>query len=86
MEFKNKLINGIYTSQYVASYENAGGKIIDVPLYDRKKFISWLKSLTIHDRKLTKDEIYYIYRHRYYMRTNGNSVLEYFAKEFLKGA
>ena len=82
--FENKIINGIHASRYAASYENAGGKITGLPRYDRD-FIEWLKTLFINDRKLTEEEIDYIYRYAQ-TRRNGKLELQENAKEFLKGA
>lgn len=73
MMFENKIIKGIHTSRYVASWTKEVGKIT-------YKFRMWLMSLRIDGEPLTNDEVQYIYNYA----TNGKLELEnsayYFAK------
>ena len=51
---ENPLINGVYSSRYIASYSNVVGKIY--PWQFRK----WLESLTVNGSKLSEEDITFL--------------------------
>ena len=71
--FKNKLINDVHASRYIASWLKAGGSLYYGE--DIDNFRDWLLSL-----KLTEDEAQDIV----YLATNGKLELEASAKKFIK--
>lgn len=74
--FENKLIENIYISRFIASWEQAGGNC-------RKDFVlfrKWLSSLIINGRHLTDGEICDIL----FIAGNGKMELEDSAKAFIK--
>lgn len=71
--FKNKVINGIHCSRYVASWKATG-------LKTNYLFKLWLEQLVINGRKLTEGEVKFIYN----FGTNGKLELESDAKFFAK--
>lgn len=71
--FENKEINGILCSRYVASWRVTGCKT-------NYLFRLWLEQLVINGRKLTGEEVRYVYNYA----TNGKLELETNAKLFAK--
>jgi hypothetical protein len=84
MEFGNPIVNGIHATRYVASFENAGGKVTGIGRLD-KPFMDWLRQLIINGRPLTEEEIDQIDDAAKMMR-NGKFELQENAKKFLKAA
>lgn len=86
MCFENKIIRGIYATQYVASWVKTGGQLgghiyIKGKLYsDIQLFRQWLETLIINDGKLTEDEIRIIIN----LADDGKLELEESAKRFIK--
>lgn len=82
--FENEWINGIYISQYVASWFKKGGSFPDD--YMNSQFADWLRTLTFLDTNgnivgLSEDAV-----HRIVMfATNGKLELEDRAKKFIHG-
>ncbi len=74
MNFENKIIGSIYTSQYVMSYIHSGGRLDGYK--NQQKFKCWLKTL----EGLTEEEQLYIYK----FATCGKLELQQLAKKFLK--
>lgn len=62
MNFENRIIKGIYASQYGASWVKAGGRfgdycVINGELYsDVQIFRRWLETLTINGEKLSEKD------------------------------
>ena len=71
--FENKVINGIHCSRYVASWRATGCKT-------NYLFKLWLEQLVINERKLTANEVQFIYN----FATCGKLELESNAKLFKK--
>ena len=85
-EFENKVIRNMFTSQYVASWIEAGGTnrhYLDKSRPEgqqiRTDFVDWLESLIIDGEHLTPEEIRAIDN----FRGNGNLGLQEHAKKFL---
>ena len=74
--FENKLIENIYISRFIASWEKAGGNCRK----DRELFRKWLEALIINGRHLTENEIHDIL----FLAGNGKMELEDSAKAFIK--
>lgn len=71
--FENKEINGIHCSRYAASWRKTGCK-------SNYLFKLWLEQLIINGRKLTEDEVWFIYN----FTVCGKLELESNAKLFIK--
>jgi hypothetical protein len=74
--FENQIIEGIYASRFIASWQKAGGNCRK----DRDLFEEWLRSLVINGRNLTDREIHGIC----FLASNGKLELETWAKKFLR--
>lgn len=74
--FENKVIEGIYVSRFIASWQKAGGNCRK----DYSLFKEWLKTLVINGRSLSDEEIHDIC----FLADNGKMELEMSAKAFLK--
>lgn len=74
-EFENRIIRGIHTSRYVASWMHA------YSMFLFRNFRSWLESLIINDDKLSEDEIRFIVN----FANNGKLELMENAKKFKIG-
>lgn len=83
-EFENKVINGIFASQYVAAWVKECGGCEDHYIKKDGKiervwpFRKWLEQLLINGRHLTDDEVRFITN----FATNGKLELEVNAKKF----
>lgn len=86
MDFENKIIKGVYASQYGTSWIKAGGQLgghiyIKGKLYsDIQLFRRWLETLTINGEKLTDKDMNAIIN----ICECGKLELEESAEEFIK--
>ena len=84
--FENKLIKGIHTSRYIASWYKVGGtmkKYVNKTDPNKRRieshFADWLRTLVINGEHLTREEIDHICR----LAENGKLELQESAKKFL---
>lgn len=75
--FENKIIEGIHVSRFAVSWAREGGQLSSRGAW---RFKEWLRTLVINGRKLTDEEVNYIYN----FGTNGKMELEHSAYEYLK--
>ena len=88
MEFENKVYEGIYYSQFIASWVRVGGNFNKYTertddghsiIRRKTKFQDWLESIIINGHHIPKEVIKEIYM----FATNGKYELEVNAKHFL---
>lgn len=76
-DFENKSYEGIYYTRFIMSWVRMGGQLT---IRSSRSFESWLRSLTINDKKIPENVIKEIM----FIATNGKMELEDSANDYLK--